>query len=881
MTRYKRTVRLRPTRVEPTDVDEEFAFHLAMRARELEARGHPATEARQLALEQFGDINEARAVCRAEDDMRVSAHLRTLTISNLAQDVRVSVRALMRQPAFALSTIVTLAVAIGMATVAYTILHAYVVRPLPYPDADRLVYVRSAPTEEPFLNAPTLDKVEWRAAESVFADVVKWDLDGFTIVGGSGAESVQGAWVSPGYLTALGVHPAVGRGFAAEEYVQGSTAILISDALWNRRFGRDRSVIGQPIRLQAIDNPNAATTATVVGILPPDLWHVNRFTDVLRPLPSGNRPFYMAKLAPGMSLAEAERRLNAAVLPQLGELDPAWRMSLAGVQDRYTARLRPTLIALAGGALFLLLIASASVAGAQTARGMTRQAEIAVRVALGASRRRITLQLLTEVVVIAVVSGAIGALLAGVVLSGLGPVVAAQLGAAIPGGNDQLAPDLGFLTLVVSVGTVLGATFGFAPAMLLARRVLSGETRSSLGDHKGVALSSTSSSVRRVLITGQVAVTTMLLVGAGLMGRTVLAIGNTPLGFDDTQVVKGDLLLPPAVYSDSSAQNDVVNRLLQSMAQAAGVRRVAMSFPDPLRIFTLPTTAAIAEGPVTRTDSGPPAFSTIVTSEYFDVLRIPLLDGRRFGAEDDQRAPAVAIVSEGLSQALWPSSSALGRRLRVAGDSVWRTVVGVVGETQQPLETSPSGEVFLPFAQNALPMLFVVGRTEGDVSQAGGALQKAVTRVDADLALANPQALADLTSQASNRHRGLAAVLAVFAALALGLAMLGLHASLVYVVAQRRREIAIRVAVGASTRVIWRLVAMEGATHVVGGLVLGVLLSLGLTRVLATLLYGVAPTDAATFAAIVVLLGAAGLLAALAPLRRASRVAPAEILRVD
>ena len=886
--RYRRLFRLRFTRADAGEVDEEFQFHLTMRTRELEALGYAPERAREIALTQFGDIDDARRFCRAEDEERMRDYRRTLWLDNVRQDVLLAARAMRRQPAFALSTVLTLGIAIALAASAYGIVHAYLVRPLPYPAADRLVFVRPTPTRDPFPNMPSmraLQGVDWRGADSLFADVVAWDLDAFTIAGGDRTESVQGAWVSPGYFSALGMRPAVGRGFTPGEFAPNASVVILSDDLWSRRYNRDPSIIGQAIRLQSLDNPNGAEVATVVGVMGPNAWHVNQFTAVLRPLaPAASRFPPMARLKPGMSIQEAERRLNALVLPQLGKVDPAYRLSIAGVQAEYTYRLRPTLLALMGGALFLLLIAGASVAGAQTARAAARRAEVQVRIALGASRTRITMQLLTESLVIAFAAGVIGATIAGTVLATFGTTVGAQLGASIPGGADRLALGAGPLALVVAAGALVGAAFGLLPALVVTRAAATPESLGgTLGGQKGTARSVASPVLRRGLIVAQVAVTMMLLVGAGLMARTVLTIATTSLGFDDERVVKGDLFLPPTRYADANAQRAGVDRLLAGLATTGGVRSVAASFPDPLRIFTTADIHVIGDvgAAAARADSGPPSVQYLVTPGYFDVLGIPVRAGRTFGPQDDSKAAPVAIVSEEIARNLWGSESAVGRRVRIGGDSVWRTVVGVVGEMRQPVESTPRPELYVPFAQDPIPLLFVLARVAGDPREMGTTLQRSVARVDDGLGLANVRPLSELTDRATNRHRALATVLSLFALLALGLAMLGLYASLAYVVAQRRREIAIRVAVGASAWAIRALVAREGVTLVGTGLVVGIALSLALTRLLASQLYGVTPTDPGTFAGIATVLGASALVAALAPVRQAARVEPAEIMRSE
>jgi len=880
--RYRPSFRLRFTRADAREVDEEFQFHLTMRTRELERLGHLPDRAREIALMQFGDIDDARRFCRAEDEERMREYRRTLWLDTLRQDVLLAFRTMRRQPAFALSTVLTLAIAIALATSAYGIVHAYLVRPLPYPDPDRLVFVRPAPTRDPFPNMPRLQDVDWRIADSVFAEVVAWDLDAFTVAGGDRTESVQGAWGSPGYFSALGVRPAIGRGFTPGEFVRGSSVVIISDGLWSRKFSRDPSILGRSIRLQSLDNPASAEVATVVGIMGPNAWHVNRFTDVLRPLPPGRNFPPMARLKPGVTIQETERRLNAVVLPQFGKVDPNYRLSLAGVQQEYTWRLRPTLLALIGGALFLLLVAGASVAGAQTARAAARRAEVHVRIALGASRWRIAMQLLTESLLIALIAALIGAGIASTVLGTFGTTVGQQLGAGIPGGADRLALGPGMLVLVVGIGALIGAAFGLLPALVVTRTVgFLDSLGGSLGIQKGSVRSVASPALRRGLFVAQVAFTMMLLVGAGLMARTILTIATTSLGFNDEHVVKGDMFLPPTRYKDQAAQRAGTERLLAGIAATEGVRGVATSFPDPLRIFTGPDVRVRGEGTLAQTDSGPQAAQYVVTPGYFDVLDIPLRAGRAFGAQDDAPATPVAIVSEGMARALGPGQSVIGRRVKIGSDSIWRTIVGVVGETQHPVESTSLPEIYIPFAQDPIPLLFILTRVTGDPREMTSALQRAVARVDDGLGLANVTPLRELTDRATSRHRALATVLALFALLALGLAMLGLYASLAYVVAQRRREIAIRVAVGASAWAIRGLIAREGVALVGTGLVLGVVLSLALTRLLASQLYGVTPTDPSTFASITALLGASALLAALAPLRQAARVQPAEIMRSE
>ena len=872
MSGYRRLFRLRFTRAVEREVDDEFAFHLAMRAQELQARGLSAQDARAETLRQFGDIDDARDVCRAEDIRRMREYRWTLLFDNLRQDVALSIRSMRRQPAFTASTVLTLAIAIGIAASAYGIINAYLIRPLPYPDADRIVHVIAGPTRQIFPDAPNLSRVDWTLADSVFAETVRWDLDGFTLAGGERPEFVDGAWVSAGYFNALGMRPAVGRGFTPDEYKTISPVAVISDALWSRRYGRDESIIGRTVRAHSVDRPDDDESVTIVGVMPANAWHVSRFTDILRPLATG-RNISMAKLKPGQTIRQAQAALNAVVVAQLSNVDPAWHMTLVSAQDEYTYMFRPTLVALLGAALFLLLVGGASVAGAQTARAAARQAELQVRTALGASTSRITAQLLVESLTIATLAALLGAALSSLTLASVGAVIGDQLGAGIPGGAGQLRASFAMLSFVVGVGALVGAGFGLIPALSAVRRSRVGTPSA----YRGTATSTASPTLRRGLIVAQVAVTMTLLVGAGLMSRTILAIGSAPLGFDADSVVKGNTLFPMARYATEASRRLGMERLMSGLHATPGIEAAAAASPYPFRGFGQPVPMT-AEGQPDQGPAGPRAVTYVVTDKYFDVLRIPLRRGRVFGPQDDATSPPSVVISEQLARRLWPNDDPLGRRVAV-GDSVLRTVVGVVGDTREPVEAEQAPELYYPYSQVPRRFMAVLTRVSGDPIVAGMRVRQAVARVDDLLALAEVEPMTDVVSRNSRRQRALTAVLSSFSGLALCIAMLGVYASLAYVVAQRRREIAVRVAVGADASRIRRLVLSEASVVVLGGVVSGTVLSLALTRVLSTQLYGVSSTDPGTFVAMAGVLGIAALVAAASPIRNALRVQPAEVLR--
>jgi putative ABC transport system permease protein len=871
---YRRLFRLRFTRASQREVDDEFAFHFAMRAQELEARGLDPEDARTETLRQFGDINDARAFCRAEDNRRMREYRWALLLDNLRQDVALSIRAMRRQPAFTMSTVLTLGVAIGIAASAYGVINAYLIRPLPYPDADRLVHVIAGPSRRVLPNAPNLSQVDWTLADTVFAETVRWDLDGFTLAGGERPEFVDGAWVSAGYFNALGMRTVLGRSFTPDEYGTISPVAIISDALWSRYFGRDPSIIGKTVRAHSVDRPNDEESVTIVGVMPADAWHVSRFTDFLRPLATG-RNISMAKLKPGQTIAQAEAQLNAVVISQLGNVDPAWHMTLVSAQDEYTYQFRPTLIALFGAAIFLLLVGGASVGAAHTARAAARQAELQLRTALGASTSRITSQLLVESLTIATTAALLGALLSSLALASIGAVIGDQLGAGIPGGADRLRPSLVMLAGIVGLGALVGAAFGLIPALSAVRRSRVGV----LGARRGSASSAASPILRRGLIVAQIAITMMLLVGAGLMARSILAIGAEPLGFAVDRVVKGNMLFPMARYADESSRRLGMDRLMTGLHATPGIEAAAASSPYPFRGVALPVPVT-AEGQPALGAAGPRAVTYVVTEKYFEVFRIPLRGGRVFGPQDDASSTASVVISERLARTLWPDEDALGRRLMV-GDSVLRSVVGVVGDIREPVESEQSPDLYYPYSQVPRRFMSVVARGTDDQAGVGTIVRQATARVDDLLALSEVEPMTEVVSRNSRRHRALTAVLSSFGGLALGIAMLGVYASLAYVVAQRRREIAVRVAVGADSGRIRRLVLGEASGLVLGGVLSGTVLSLLLTRVIATQLYGVGSTDPVTFVAMAGLLGIAALAAAAAPIRNALRVQPAEILRSE
>jgi predicted permease len=851
------------------DLDAELAFHLSMRIADLRARGLSESDARTEALRQFGDMAEARDYCAGVDRQGEQRTRRLAWLEDLRTDLAIGWRQIVRHRAFSIASIGTLTVAIGVTTAVFGVVHAYLIQPLPYPEPERLYHVIAGPSRDRFPNPPSLREVNWEPAKAEFAGSVAWDLDGFTLAGGERPEYADGAWVSPDYFSSLGLSPGSGRAFLPGEYRPGASPVaIISDGLWSRRYNRDPGVVGSTLRLYSTDRPTERELVTIVGVMPAGAWHVSRFTDVLRPL-STNRIPSIVKLRPGTSADDAARRLTSIVLAQIGTADPAWHMSLASLQDEYTHRVRPTLIALMGAALFMMLIAGASVAGSFVVRATVRRGELVVRSALGASRLRLVRQLFTESALLVVVASAGGAGLAAALVSAIGPNLGTWLGASIPA--DGIGGG-GVLALAVVASASIAFLFGVLPLALVIRGPAAGAVPR---DARGAA--STAPGIRRTLIATQVAFTVVLLTGSALMLRSVWALNNSSLGFTPEGVVRGDLLLPVSRYPDSLARLAVSDRIIAELES----QRFDAALANPAAFSAGHQGAIATEDREVDPLSATRASAFRVSRGYFRALQIPLLSGRLFDATDIQGAPPVALLSDRLARQLFPGQQALGRRIRLENSDVWATVVGITGDTRKPVSAEQLPDVYVALEQNPRAYVTVLARTAGDASRALAAVQAAVGRVDDVLALADVAPLTDVVTRDRARHDVLATLLTAFAVFALALAAFGLHTSISYSIAVRQRELAVRMAIGASPPAVVRLVMTEGARMIAVGLAVGVGLSGALASVLTTRIDGVGGLDLTTALGISLVMVIAAATALMAPARRATRVDPAIVLRGD
>lgn len=848
-----------------SEMQSEMESHLRFAAREYERAGLPPAEAARRARADFGHLGVTQEVARDARGGR--------TGDDVVSDARYALRQLRRAPGHAIAAVGILATAIAGAGLALALLRAYILRPLPFPEPGRLMSVIAGPSRAQNPNPPDLSDVDWIPAATLFESTAAWDLDGFTLVqAGRPAEYVDGAWVTPGYFTLLGLAPALGRGFSAGEHAPGSNVALISDAFWRRRFGGDREVVGQSVRLHSTDRPQDDALVTIVGVLPPSDWHLNRFTGVLRPL-GAPRIFSLARLPATMTRAEGERRLTEVVRSQVRIQDTAWHMTLAPTQEEYTVGIRPALRLLAVAALFLLLLAQASVGALLLARATARVHELALRQALGATRSRLARQLAVEALLVSTLAIALGLAGAAVLGGAAGRAIETFGGIAIPGGLDSVRLDpvvIGFVVLVTLLPYLLLALL----PLLGLTRVDPGEAMSASRVFGGLRLART----RQVLMTVQVAVAVALLGQGALLLRSVRAMVNADLGFPADQVLKAHVLLPRTTYPDGPARIRVMDRMLERVGQVPGVETAAGIFPHPFRGVGFARVEC--DGCAGEVLAAPQT----VTPGYFRAMDVALLEGRLFDSRDDSTGVMAAVVSQVLARRFFGEGDPVGRRVRMAtadSSAPWLTIVGVVRDVRKTYSDSLFPDLYRPFAQQPRAYMALMVRSSTPPMLQERGVREALMAEDDALALSDVEPMSVVVAA----RRGQAGMLALFVGgvglLALAVTLAGLYAVIGYLVRLRRREFAVRMALGAQAHRIVTAVLGQARIMVLAGMLIGLGLALAAGRLSRAWLMDLSPNDPATFAAVVGAVLVVVVAALALPARRAAQVDPALVLREE
>ncbi len=809
---------------------------------------------------------------------------------NLKQDILYAIRAARKDAIFAVTTILTLALAIGGNTAMFTVIRAVLLKPLNYNDADRIVRVPGGSTPTRFQ--------EMRANQQSFTDVGAYTgQEGFTLLGAAEPEVLIGTRVSAGFLRILGVAPLLGRDFlATEDSAGGPPAVLISDQLWRRKFLGDPQILGKTLTLA--DGP-----CTIVGVLPPgfnfpfpgvSLWLTQPAEwPALPPKARALSPFLtlFGRLKPGVDLDQASaeaavlRRRYALAHPTMLDARPNLSNRVVPLKDALVADVRSMLWMLFGAVAFVLLIACANVAGLMLARSTSRCREFALRAALGAARGRLIKQLLAESLLLSLIGGALGILLARWGLQGLPHVTALHL----PRAHD-VHIDAAVLAFAFALSVFTGLLFGLAPSLGASRPDLisvlrvSGPASEAAGLKRGFAFSA-----RGLLIIGQAALSIVLLIGAALLTKTVAHLRGVDPGFNPTDLLTFRISLPQARYDTNQKRLAFYDDAIHHLENSPGVASATASWYLPL-MGAAGTPVQDATQPRLKLNERPIETLFTVMPGYFRALEIPIKRGRDFDARDNlDGSNRVTIIDEALARQFWPSYPAgpdpIGQHLLIGGvDLRPAEIVGIVGDVRVFLEGNNwPGTVYAPFGQSAqgAPQAVVMAiRTKGDPTRFTNTARQQVRAIDRDEPIEEVLTMEQRVEEQVGQKRSIMLLLETFAGVALLLALMGLYGVIAYSVAQRTKEVAIRRALGAQQGDILRLVVGQGLGFALAGVAAGLIGALALTRVLKSVLFNVSATDPVIFAGVALLFVLVALAASYIPARRATRIDPMAALRI-
>jgi putative ABC transport system permease protein len=863
------------------DFSDEIQAHIALEADRLRAEGLSEADARAAARKAFGNLGAA------EEHFYEST--RWLWWDELGNDLRYAFRTLLHTPGFTAAAVLTLALGIGANTAIFSAIDAVALRPLPYPHPGRIVLLYGREAGGGTSDLSPADFLDFRREMHSFETLAAYRQMASNLTNEDRPERIEGAVVTPDFFAVMGVPAEVGRTLDRSLDQPGTARVVVlSDAFWHRRYGANPAIVGQSIHIDGVPR-------VVAGVMPPqfqyppatEVWMPARFAVPEHPLrpdfdQSGVRDTHyfdvIGRMKPEVSrrAAQAEGDLIAKRLKQqYKDVEEAERVDLVPLdQELYGDSRSPLEILLAAVAL-LLLIASANVASLVLARGATRRKEFAIRAALGAGIPRLVRQFLAESLLLASSGCLLGVALAYVALGAVSSLLPSYAMAATP-----LQIDWRVLGFAAAVSAASGLLCGFFPAAALAKpglaAVLNDAARGSSG---GVRPNRT----RSLLVIGEVALTTVLLIGAGLLIRSFSRLTAEPVGFRPDHVLTARLSLPPARYPDPASRARFVRRMLDSLEELPGVSSAAVVSRLPL----LPgnSTRSVDIKGRTSSDSDIAPDYLVASPQYFRGMGIRLLRGRMFTAADGPDAPPVVIVNSAMARRFWPGQDPVGQSVTVGlcgPENQWCTVVGVVEDIHQhDLGESAQPAVYVPYARDPWPFMAVMMRTAAEPAAAATALAGAVHSVDKDQVVYEIRTMRDvvLNSFATRRVRMLFVV--SFAVLALALACIGIYGLVAYTVAQRGHEIGIRMALGAGKRDVLRLVIRQGLRLAVAGVAAGLLLAAGLSRLLAAMLYNIRPTDAVSFAGAAILLAAVAALASYIPAWRATKLDPAISLRME
>jgi putative ABC transport system permease protein len=801
-------------------------------------------------------------------------------MNTLLQDIRYGFRMLLKHKSFTAVAVIALGLGIGANTAIFSLVNGVLLRPLPFPDAERIISIEgknpaaAGITES---NISFLDFTDWSQQTDLFASTAAY----WTGTANFGADGAEPERVPTGFFSVLGVQPVLGRTFVPEDDKGWPQSVaIISHGLWQRRFGSDPAIVGKQVQM-------SSWPLTIIGVMPPGFEYPEQ-TQVwvptavnLRDEPRDNRVWSaIARLNTGIDLKQAQTRLsaiNAQLARQFPETNKGWDVFVSTLHERLVREVKPSLLALLGAVGFVLLIACANVANLLLARSAARQKEIAIRAAMGASRTRVLRQMLTESILLSAIGGG-----AGLVLSiWLTDLLMSMLPEGAPR-LEQIGIDYRVLTFALGVSALTGILFGIVPALQASKL----DVTSALKEGGRGGEGHRRTSARSLLLIGEVALSLMLLVGAGLLIKSFLRLQEVRPGFNAHNVLIANLALQGPKYKDDQQCVEFFRKLKERLEAVPGVQAAGGSINLPLNASGYAIGRGfIPEGRPLTVDEAKDAMFSTITGDYFRALQIPLLSGRTFEPRDNADGPKVVIINETTAKRHFGSpTAAIGKRLSVwsafrghrRDEKFMREIVGVVGDTKTGSLTGEGGaQIYVPHAQDSQwNFMGLVIRTAGDPAAFATTLRREVQALDQDQPIYNVRTMDDVVMNSLGTRRVSMQLFTAFACAALLLAALGIYGVMAYSVTQRTQEIGIRMALGAQKSDILRLVVRQGMTLTLIGVIAGLAGAFALARVISNLLFGVGASDPVTFVAIPLVLIFVSLIACYLPARRAARLNP-------
>ncbi|HEV2915201.1 MAG TPA: ABC transporter permease [Pyrinomonadaceae bacterium] len=801
------------------------------------------------------------------------------------QDIKYGIRVLLKSPGITFIAVLAIALGIGANTAIFSVVNSVLLRPLPFNKPEQLVVVwrTHAKRGQTQGSSSFLNFADYRAQNKSFEALAAYNSSSSALSGNETPEQVEGVTATAEFFKVLGTPPLLGRTFTPEdERPGGSPVVVISHGMWQRRFGADPGIIGRQITLDG-------RSKTIIGVLPesfrfqliddpPEYWLPMDPTDDMNKQRGANYLQVLGRLREGVTIQEAEAEMKgiAGRLEQQYQEENAGRsVRLVAAHEELVGELRPTLLVLLGAVAFVLLIACANVANLLLARAAGRGREIAIRTALGAGRRRIVRQLLTESVLLSVLGGALGLLIAIWGIDLLGAVVPADIPRF---GETNL--DFTVLGFTLGASILTGLIFGLAPALSASKIDLNEALKEggrSATEGRG------RNRMRSLLIISEVALSLVLLVGAGLLIKSFIHLRSVNPGFNADRVLTASLSLPSVKYKGDAQIAQFIRQATERVSRIPGVEAAGAIMPLPFSQNIISVTFSLDGQPEPPPGESPISAARIITPDYLRAMGIPLVRGRAFTAQDKADSPKVILINEALARKYFPGEDPVGRRLRLGLNDINGEIVGVIGDVRgSNLSKEDGPEFYVPHEQVTFSDMSMVVRTSfDDPARIVPALRAAIQEIDKDQPLHEVRTMNSLIADSVARQRFSMTLIALFAALALVLASVGIFSVMSFLVTQRTHEIGIRMALGAQTGDVLRMIVGQGMTFTLIGIVAGLAAAFALTRVIRGLLFGVSATDPWTFTGVALLLGVVALLACYIPARRATKVDPMVALRYE